>query len=156
MKKESIVIKRGFTLIELIFAIVIIGLLTTMAVPKFTGLRDNAKISAEMQTAQSVQTMLDAINAQWVTSRCDFKWGVKELNSSITLNTSGYPNNLGANLENVIKNAKDWSCESSGSHGSKCKGPASKTNGVTTCKDGKPCVGKYWSYDAINGTFELN
>ncbi len=148
--------KRAFTLIELIIVIVIIGLLTSVAVPKLTGLRDNAKISAEMQTAQSVQTMLDAINTQWVTSRCSFKWGIKKLDSNTTLNATGYPNSLGTNLENVIKNAKDWSCENSGANGAKCKGPASKTNGVTTCKSNKPCVGKYWLYDALNGTFELN
>ncbi|RUM64395.1 MAG: prepilin-type cleavage/methylation domain-containing protein, partial [Sulfurimonas sp.] len=46
---------RAFTLIELIFAIVIIGVLTSVAIPKFSGLNDNAKISAELSTAASVQ-----------------------------------------------------------------------------------------------------
>jgi len=43
--------KKAFTLIELIFAIVIIGVLAAVAVPQFSGLSDNSKIASELSTA---------------------------------------------------------------------------------------------------------
>lgn len=150
--------KRAFTLIELIFVIVIIGVLASVAVPKFSGLRDNAKISAELATASAVQGAIDSVHAQWITNRCEFMWGPNnDQNSSITLNAQGYPNNLGAagaELQNVLKNVKDW--ELVAGTPNRFKGPASSaTKGVSTCKDNKPCRTRYWEYNATNGTFSL-
>lgn len=65
----------GFTLVELIFIIVIIGVLSAVAIPKFKSLTDNAKISSELATASSVQSALDAVHGEWITNTCDFNWG---------------------------------------------------------------------------------
>ncbi|WP_457559917.1 type II secretion system protein [Caminibacter sp.] len=53
--------KRAFTLIELIFVIVIIGLLAAVAVPKFLNLKQNAEASSVVKTTvdaaqQAVET----------------------------------------------------------------------------------------------------
>jgi len=53
--------KRAFTLIELIFVIVIIGLLSAVAVPKFLNLKQNAEASSIIKTTtdaaqQAVET----------------------------------------------------------------------------------------------------
>ncbi len=37
--------RKGFTLIELIFVIVVIGILSVVAIPKFTNLKQNAEVS---------------------------------------------------------------------------------------------------------------
>lgn len=37
--------RKGFTLIELIFVIVVIGILSVVALPKFTNLKQNAEVS---------------------------------------------------------------------------------------------------------------
>jgi len=41
--------KRGFTMIELIFVIVIIGILAVIAIPKLSATRDDAKLVTELQ-----------------------------------------------------------------------------------------------------------
>lgn len=52
--------KQAFTMIELIFIIVIIGILGAVAVPKLTATRDDAKISAEITNAKITLTNLGA------------------------------------------------------------------------------------------------
>ncbi len=41
--------RRGFTMIELIFVIVIIGILAVIAIPKLNATRDDAKVVTELQ-----------------------------------------------------------------------------------------------------------
>jgi len=47
MKKTNM--RQGFTMIELIFVIVIIGILAVIAIPKLNATRDDAKIATALQ-----------------------------------------------------------------------------------------------------------
>lgn len=55
LKRKS----KGFTLIELMVVIVIIGILVAIALPNFISAQDRAKISSVKANAHTVQTMLE-------------------------------------------------------------------------------------------------
>ncbi len=58
--------KEGFTLIELIIVIVILGILAAVAVPKFAGLTKRAKISAVKGFAGSVRAAMNIVHGKWL------------------------------------------------------------------------------------------
>jgi len=150
---------KAFTLIELIFSIVIIGVLASVAIPKFSGLSDNSKIAAELSTASSVQSALDACHGEWIINEGDFTCGKSISNND--LNSYGYPeesklkgdddNPLNKLLKNTLSGI--WSVTNDNEY----RGPASNddVNPVTKCKDNKPCKTTYWKYDEEKGTFSL-
>ena len=155
---------NGFTLIELIFVIVIIGVLTAVAIPKFQNLTDNAKISSELATAASVQSAIDAAHGDWITSTCSFGWGNGQntVTASAEFNTTGYPTaneikDTAGPFSKLLKNAEngDWTLS-----GGKYYGPASRIDGKgakakSPDNPAKPDGNDYWIYSDVNGTFTL-
>ena len=54
--------KKGFTMIELIFVIVILGILAAVAIPKLAATRDDAEIS---KTATNIQTLVSDLGSYY-------------------------------------------------------------------------------------------
>ena len=54
--------KKGFTMIELIFVIVILGILAAVAIPRLAATRDDAEIS---KTATNIQTLVSDLGSYY-------------------------------------------------------------------------------------------
>jgi prepilin-type N-terminal cleavage/methylation domain-containing protein len=151
MKKRT-----AFTMVELIFVIVIIGILASVAIPKLTGVSDGAKKSAEIATISAVATALESAHGEWSINESDFTWGIGN-NPSNELDPNGYPSDLSKNGQvfgKLIKDAKNFTKQANDSNISIYTGPASDPkNGVKftsekSSKDieGKPDKNDFWVY----------
>lgn len=64
--------KKGFTLIELIMVIVILGIVAAVAVPKFLSLADTAKLSAARGVGGALSSAIAALHADYLLNGNDY------------------------------------------------------------------------------------
>ena len=67
MRKSDFMGRRGFTLIELLIVVVIIGILASIALPKFAATKDKAKLASVKTDLRNVMTAQEAyFSDYWV------------------------------------------------------------------------------------------
>jgi len=157
---------NAFTMVELIFVIVVIGILASVAIPKLSGVTDGAKKSAEIATISAVVTAIETANGEWSINEGTFTWGNRRLSSELN---HGYPTKLGSDpdkkpFDYVIKGNNSKFTNVSGTNNGVIEGtdynisiftgPASGKNGVKfTTESGynndipnKPDKNDFWVY----------
>ncbi|APJ13717.1 MULTISPECIES: prepilin-type N-terminal cleavage/methylation domain-containing protein [Aeromonas] len=142
MKKQA-----GFTLIELVIVIIILGILAVTAAPKFLNLQEDAKKSA----AQGVQAAVSS-SAQLVYSKSALVGVERDVSGSVSTSDGasidvvyGYPAATSTGIQRAVTIDGSWTgAVSSGTFvfatsGSKCTvtyAPATSTAGATTTLGG--------------------
>jgi len=71
--------RKGFTMIELIFVIVILGILAAVAIPKLAATRDDAEIS---KVATNVATAVSDITAYYTAHKGGFAANVDDMTNT--------------------------------------------------------------------------
>ena len=69
MKKSN---KKGFTIVELVIVIAVIGILATVLIPTFSSVVEKAQANSAMQAARNEYTLYIAENAKTLTGEEDF------------------------------------------------------------------------------------
>ena len=149
----------AFTMVELIFVIVIIGILASVGIPKLSGVSDNAKKTAEIATISAVSTAIETAHGEWSINEGSFIWGINQPSSALEYtNSLGYPATLNTATKvfgTVIKGDTTefttvGTIPMTDYNITLFTGPAShKTNGVKALTNdiaGKPDKNDYWVY----------
>jgi len=102
-------VQRGFTMIELVVVIVILGILAAFALPKVMGLEDQARITALNAMTGSIRSAANMAHGVWLANGNTSAITVDGV--SITM-LNGYPNAAG--IQSLIQDSTGFTVKAAG------------------------------------------